>query len=219
MRPFTILFSIVAHVLVVFAVFVSSVMATDVLPEPRRVSDSIVVAARVPAPPPRRPARISRPETSTSPSNAAPVEAPVGVQPERESLAIDDRPEPNAAVGAGLSTETGLVDVAPPPAPPAPRPRAPVPIGGDIRPPVKIRHVAPIYPRVALDARMAGIVILEAVIGEDGLVDAVKVLRGHPLFDQAAMDAVRQWRFTPTLLNGQPVPVVMTVTVSFAVDR
>jgi protein TonB len=61
-------------------------------------------------------------------------------------------------------------------------------------------------------------VILEAVIAEDGSVRDVKVLRSALLFDQAAIDAVRQWRFTPTLLSGQPVPVVMTVTVDFKLN-
>jgi protein TonB len=60
-----------------------------------------------------------------------------------------------------------------------------------------------------------GVVILEAVIGEDGTVQNVRVLRSKPLLDDAAVEAVRQWRFTPTLLNGQPVPIVMTVTVRF----
>ena len=62
---------------------------------------------------------------------------------------------------------------------------------------------------------MQGIVILEAVINEDGEVSQLRVLRSAPLLDEAAMNAVRQWRFTPTLLNGQAVPIVMTVTVSF----
>lgn len=216
MRPFTILFSIVAHALAVFAVFVSSVIATDVLPDPRRASEFIIVKADVPAPPPRPPARVSRAQPSKASSGAAPLEPPTGVQPERDLPAIDDQPEANAAVGAGLSTGRESVEVPLPPSAPAPQPRAPVPIGGDIRPPVKIRHVAPVYPRVALEAKIPGLVILQAVIGEDGAVDDVKVLRGEPLFNQAAIDAVRQWRFTPTLLNGQPVPVVMTVTVSFA---
>ena len=89
-------------------------------------------------------------------------------------------------------------------------------MGGDIRPPQKIRDVAPRYPAIAQASRVEGIVILEALISEDGSVQNVKVLRGKPLLDDAATDAVRQWRFTPPLLNGQPVPVVMTVTVSFS---
>ena len=108
--------------------------------------------------------------------------------------------------------------VAPPPVPPAPKtaePRPPVRIGGGLIAPAKTRHVAPIYPPVALASRREGIVILEAVIAENGTVRDVRVLRSIPLLDQAAVDAVRQWQFTPTLLNGEPVPIVMTVTVNF----
>jgi protein TonB len=60
-----------------------------------------------------------------------------------------------------------------------------------------------------------GIVIIEATIGADGQVINARILRSVPLLDQAAIDAVRQWQFTPTLLNGVPVPVIMTVTVNF----
>lgn len=75
--------------------------------------------------------------------------------------------------------------------------------------------MTPAYPAIARAARVEGVVILEAVIGEDGSVSDVRVLRSIPLLDAAAMEAVRQWRFTPTLLNGEPVPVVMTITVAF----
>jgi len=88
-------------------------------------------------------------------------------------------------------------------------------IGGGIGPPTKVRNVAPTYPADALAARVAGVVIIEAVIGEDGKVRDARVLRSIPMLDQAALDAVRQWEFTPTLLNGVPVPVVMTVTTNF----
>ena len=91
-------------------------------------------------------------------------------------------------------------------------------VGGDIRPPVKVHHVAPSYPAIARSAGITGIVIVEAVIDRDGAVQDVRVLRSVPLLDAAALEAVRQWRFTPTLLNGQPIPVVMTVTVSFALN-
>jgi len=64
-------------------------------------------------------------------------------------------------------------------------------------------------------AGVEGVVILEAVIAEDGSVRDVRVLRSNPLLEAAALEAVRQWRFSPTLLNGEPVPVVMTVTVAF----
>ena len=74
------------------------------------------------------------------------------------------------------------------------------------------------YPTVAQAARVQGVVILEAVIGPDGKVADVKVLRSVPLLDDAAISAVRQWEYTPTLLNGVPVPVIMTVTVNFTMQ-
>jgi protein TonB len=72
-----------------------------------------------------------------------------------------------------------------------------------------------LYPSIAQAARVEGIVIIETTIGQTGRVLDAKLLRSIPLLDAAALDAVRQWEFTPTLLNGSPVPVVLTVTVSF----
>jgi TonB family protein len=93
--------------------------------------------------------------------------------------------------------------------------RGAVRVGGTIKEPRKLRNVNPSYPDIAKQARVQGVVILECTIGSDGRVQEVKVLRGIPLLDEAAVDAVRQWVYTPTLLNGVPVPVIMTVTVHF----
>ena len=92
-------------------------------------------------------------------------------------------------------------------------------VGGRIQAPTRLVHVNPIYPPIPLAARKEGLVILEALIAEDGTVRDVKVLRRAPLFEESAIAAVRQWRFSPTLLNGEPVPVVMTVTVGFTLER
>jgi TonB family protein len=92
---------------------------------------------------------------------------------------------------------------------------APVRIGGNIRAPKKIKDVKPVYPAIAQSARVAGAVTIEATIGPDGKVIDAKVVRSIPLLDQAALDAVRQWEYTPTLLNGVPVPVLVTVTINF----
>jgi len=89
---------------------------------------------------------------------------------------------------------------------------APLRIGGQIRQPAKIRHVSPVYP----DGSSSGVVTMEAVIGPEGLVTDVKVLRSPaPALAQSAETAVRQWEFTPTLLNCVPVPVIMMVTVDY----
>ena len=84
--------------------------------------------------------------------------------------------------------------------------------------PRKIADATPMYPAVARTARVEGVVILEAVIDAAGRVESVRVLRSIPLLDQAAVEAVRQWIYTPTLLNGVPVPVIMTVTVNFTLQ-
>jgi protein TonB len=91
----------------------------------------------------------------------------------------------------------------------------PVRTGGRIREPRKLRHVDPIYPEIARTARVQGGVVLECTLTPEGSVSNLRVLRGHPLLDAAALYAVQQWRFTPTLLNGVPVPVILTVRVSF----
>jgi TonB family protein len=92
---------------------------------------------------------------------------------------------------------------------------APLRIGGKIQAPKKIKDVTPLYPAVAQSARVAGAVTIEATIGPDGKVIDAKVVHSIPLLDQAALDAVRQWEYLPTLLNGVPVPVLVTVTINF----
>jgi protein TonB len=99
--------------------------------------------------------------------------------------------------------------------PAAPAPNGPVRVGGNIATPTRIHDVRPVTPETAIQAGIRGVVILEIVVAPDGTVSDAKVLRSVPLLDQAAVDAARQWRFTPTLLNGAPVPVIMTVTVNF----
>ena len=94
-------------------------------------------------------------------------------------------------------------------------PRPPLRVGGEVHPPRKVRHVDPVYPELARRAGVTGMVILECVIDREGRVRAVTVLRGHPLLNAAAAEAVGQWTYRPTLLNGVPVEIVMVVTVRF----
>jgi TonB family protein len=109
----------------------------------------------------------------------------------------------------------GLPPVPPPPPPPA---LTAVRVGGEIKAPRKLIDVRPDYPAIAQSARVQGVVILECTVGPDGKVVDAKVLRSIPLLDEAARAAVMQWVYTPTLLNGVPVPVIMTVTVNFTLS-
>ncbi len=92
---------------------------------------------------------------------------------------------------------------------------AAVRVGGKVKAPTKTKDVKPVYPDAAKSAKIQGVVIIEATIGADGKIIGAKVLRSVPMLDQAALDAVKQWEFSPTRLNGKPVPVKMTVTVNF----
>ena len=91
-------------------------------------------------------------------------------------------------------------------------------VGGDIKPPIKTKDVKPVYPPAARATRTQGVVIMDVTIGEDGKVKAVKVLKSLALLETAAVDAVKQWEFKPTLVNGKATPVIMPVAVNFKLD-
>jgi protein TonB len=142
--------------------------------------------------------------------DAAPFEAPQEIRPEPPRRLITQQMQGAAGIPGGASPAHLT---APPPPPPA----APVRVGGEIQSPRKIHDAMPAYPPVARMAKIGGIVIVDATIAKDGSVKDAKILRGQPLLNQAALEAVSQWRYTPTLLNGQPVEVLMTVTVTFEI--
>jgi protein TonB len=144
--------------------------------------------------------------------------APVVEEVELPDVAFDDEGVaggieggvPGGVVGGVVG---GLPDVPPPPPPPAPR--APVRTGGALQPPALITRVPPVYPPIAVSAKIEGVVILEATVGRDGRVEEVRVLRSVPLLDNAAKDAVLQWEYAPLLLNGKAERFILTVTLSF----
>lgn len=211
----TVVLSFTAHAVGLMLLVVVPLMATGVLPVPK--SGPMVLAVQpivVPAPPP--PIRRDAPQAPAN-VDAAPVVAPDGIPPEPP---LPDSVENGATrydgVVGGVDTK-GIEEFVPPPPAPAPPPE-PLHIGGTIKQPSKIHDAVPVYPSAALIPRIEGIVIIEATIGTDGRVQDARVLRTPPFLGQAALDAVRQWVYTPTLLNGAPVPVVMTVTVNFTLQ-
>ena len=218
MRIYTIVLSLLVHLLAVAGAFVVPIVATDELPTPRRITEFVIVRPVAP-PEPQRPAEIAPPSRMLS-RDAAPVEEPDSVRPETPASPPMDLFERSDSVVTGVVVGDAVVipEPTPPPAPP-PAPLEPIRVGGAVRPPQKVVHVSPEYPAIARASRTSGVVILEAVIAEDGRVRDVHLLRSVPLLDDAAMRAVMQWQFTPTLLNGEAVPVVMTVTVNFELDR
>ena len=114
----------------------------------------------------------------------------------------------------------GLPDLAPPPPPPPPppAPRAPLRVGGVIRQPTLLHRVEPVYPPLAAAAAIQGTVILEALVDEQGVVQDVKVLRSMGVLDRPAIEAVKQWRSSPVILNGRPEKFILTVVLTFTLE-
>lgn len=147
-------------------------------------------------------------------SGARPGESFAQAEEEQVGVAMRNAahiPPPGSSLSMTINGTGGVVSTPGPP----PAIGGPVRVGGNIRLPQRTVTAAPVMPEAARQAGVRGVVILEVVVAPDGSVGDVKILRSIPLLDQAAIDTVRQWRYEPTLLNGAPVPVILTVTVNF----
>jgi protein TonB len=144
----------------------------------------------------------------------APVEVPAEIRPE-ESLDIGFAGGVPGGVEGGVPGGVVGGVVGGLPAEPPPPPRV-VRIGGQIVAPKLLRRVEPVYPELARLSRVSAVLILECRVDTRGYVTSAKVLRGHQLLDEAALEAVKQWRYQPLLLNGEPTEFILTVTFVFS---
>jgi protein TonB len=198
------------------------------LPE---VPTMMAFVAELPAPPPPPPPPVAAKPKSEPPKTHAATAENQFIAPLAEPARIAELPDDEGFdVGVPGGVEGGLPEgivggivgglpEAPPPPPPPPAPKAPVRVGGQIRPPQLLKRLEPEYPALAVAAAVQGVVILEATVNEEGAVTDVKVLRSvHPLLDREADRVVRQWRYSPVVLNDIPVPFILTVTLSFSLE-
>ena len=188
------------------------------------------LVAPPPPPPPAPPPVVTR---KIVPEQFNPMATPVAI-PDRVAIIQDEAPPPasiagviggisGGAIGGGLGGVIGGIIsstpiVAPPPPPikkaPPPPPKR-IRVGGAVQKANLIRQVRPVYPPLARQARIQGTVKLTAIIAKNGTIEKLEVVSGHPLLIPSALQAVKQWRYKPTLLNGQPVEVVTQVDVNF----
>jgi periplasmic protein TonB len=227
-----VLISTAAHVIVLGVMLAIPILYVSAdLPEIPDMLTFVVSAAPPPPPPPPPPPaapaatpskpRVTKPVPTTSP-RAAPVEAPreiveetyVDITSEEGVLGGVEGGIPGGVIGGVLAD----LPQPPPPPPPVPVAREPVRVGGDLKAPALVERVEPEYPPLAVRAKVEGVVILEALVDREGRVESVRVLRSIPLLDNAATAAVRQWQYSPLLLNGQPERFVLTVTLSFSLS-
>jgi len=212
---YTVPVSLLSHSAIIAMFVVLPILAAPYMPGVSSRIPEYMPIADPPKPPPIKP---KQPDLKPPPDpDAFPRAIPDGITKEPEVL----RDPPATGTPGGLIDVGTIDDVLPPP--PVIKPlvadQGPVRVGGAIRQPIKLSGADPVYPPIAQAARVQGIVIIEATIGADGHIINARILRSVPLLDQAALDAVRQWQYTPTMLNGVPVPVIMTVTVSFTLSR
>jgi protein TonB len=218
--------TVVLHGLAAAAVVIVPLLGEELLPpENASVAKAFFVAPALapvppPPPPPAAAPRATAPRVvpkETSGTFTAPVDVPETITPD-SGLDIGLEGGMPGGVEGGVpggvvGGVVGGLETAPPPPPQVVR------VGGVIREPRKVKHVAPVYPNIAITAKIEGVVILECTISPQGRVEGVQVLRGIPTLDDAAIEAVKKWAYTPTLLGGVPVGVVMTVTVNFVLQQ
>jgi protein TonB len=221
-----IMISTAAQALLVAALLLPLLFFAGQLPETPTMMAFVTAAPPPPAPPPPPPPpaaekRPTPPETRPAPpSGAAPVDVPTSIEPERPAdpgeEGVPGGVEGGIPGGVLGGVPGGLVTEIPPPPPPAPVRRDPVRVGGQIKEPLLLRRVEPGYHPLAIRANITGTVILEAVVDHEGRVIDVKVLRSaHKLLDDAAVEALGQWRYAPLVLNGIPERFILTVVLSF----
>lgn len=227
-RTATLTISLIVHGALVAALVLIPILYDDILPAPdaavfRTFFVTPAAVAPPPPPPPPPPAGVrAQPRTPVAPRPVeepkfvAPIEVPTEIKPEEGlDLGVEGGVPGGVEGGVPGGVVGGVVGGLPSEAPP---PTRAVRIGGKMKAPALLHRVNPDYPELALAARVTALLILEATVGEDGQVQDVTVLRGQPLFDPAAVAAVKQWRYRPLLLNGVPTPFILTVTLKFSIE-
>ena len=164
----------------------------------------VVQQVRFKPPPPKQQQEIPKPKAMK-----VPIPDPTPDEPEPIRLPDEIQPEVDLP-------NTDVVFDIPEGPPPSPEPEGPIQVGGDVLAPTKINAPQPQYTEIARKARVQGVVIVQAIIDKQGNVTNVKILKGLPMgLGEAAVDAIKQWRFKPATLNGKPVAVYYNLTVNF----
>jgi TonB family protein len=218
--------SVALHAAALAAALIVPVMRSADLPAPQ-FGPPVWIPLPMTPPPPPRPVDIRVRVPAARPARTARVvdEIPAAVPPgpsvpttEPDALPVDEGPAPclfGCAAAAAPNGSGDGVPAGPDGSGEGAGGGAPIRPGGKIQPPVRTVYVEPVYSELARRAGVSGMVILECTIDPTGHVTDARILSGHPLLNDSALTAVRQWRYTPTRLNGVTVPVLMTVTVRF----
>jgi len=231
-KPYTVLASLLLQLGIIGVAILIPLIYTQTLPSAQLKSMLVAPPPPPPPPPPPLPAQkvIQKPVVKQFIANQlmAPKVIPKTINKIEEAAPPPDAGvgvvggtgEAGGAAGGVLGGVLGGVPGAPPP-PPPPKPKAlgPQRIGGNVMAANLIRKVEPVYPPLAKSARVQGTVEFTAVISKEGNIENLQLVRGHPLLVNAAKEAVLQWKYKPTQLNGQPVQVITDIIVNFTLSQ
>jgi protein TonB len=208
---------------------------------PKTQLTSFLVAPPPPPPPPPPPAAVVPKVVKVIPRqfDAGRLLAPKAIPKQIAEIKEEELPPPSAGggvvggvpggvpggtAGGVIGSIVGSVPTAAPPPPPPVKVEKPVTpqrirVGGNVQQAMLVRKVTPVYPPLAKQARIQGTVRFTAIIGKDGTIQNLQLINGHPLLVPAATDAVKQWVYRPTLLNGEPVEVITQIDVNFTLSQ
>ena len=240
-KSWTVMVSFIGQMVLIVIAVILPLIYTEVLPS--TTLQSFLVAPPPPPPPPPPPAAappVKVVKVIPRQFDAGKLMAPKSVPREIATIKEDELPPPSSGVAGvvgGMSGGVsggavggvlggiigGIPSAAPPPPPPPPVKKDAAPIrikvGGNVQGALILKKTPPIYPQLAKSARVSGVVHLAAIISKDGTIQELHSLGGPALLIQAAMDAVKQWVYRPTMLNGEPVQVETTIDVNFTLNQ
>jgi protein TonB len=225
-RGATTVFSFVVQGLLLGILVLIPLIYTEALPQQQLMT--FLVAPPPPPPPPPPPVAPVMQVIKKISSDMAngQLRTPTRI-PEKVQMVKEEEPPPMVASAGGVAGGVvggsaggvlgGVLAAAAPTVAAAPKPVIPtrLKVSQGVMQANLIREIRPVYPMLAKQARISGTVILQAIISKDGLVENLTVKQGHPMLAPAAIEAVKQWRYKPTLLNGEPVEVEVVISVNF----
>ena len=228
--PWTILLSTFLQFILIGVMILVPLIYTEALPK-QQLLTFLVAPPPPPPPPPPAPVVQQRIVKPVRLMEAGRLTAPKAIPKTIEMIKEQElAPESGGGVVGGVPGGVpggtpggvigGIIGGIASAAPPPPKPEVKrIRVGGNVQAAKIIDMIRPIYPPLAKQARIQGVVRLEAIISKQGQIENLRVISGHPLLIQSALDAVRQWRYQPTLLNGEPVEVVTTIDVVFTLSQ
>jgi periplasmic protein TonB len=226
-KPWTVVISMALQVGLLAILILIPLIYTEALP--KTLMSSILLAPPPPPPPPPPPAvQVVHVKPVQHLMDAGKLVAPKVIPKDIKIIKEDEAPDmggmaggvPGGVAGGSMGGVMGGVIGGAGAAPPPPKANLKrITVGGQVQAAHLVNRVQPTYPPLARQTRISGTVKLHAIIGKDGSVQQLQVVSGHPLLVQSALDAVRQWRYQPTLLNGDPVEVDTEIDVIFSLAQ